>query len=154
MGLEWCERMVTKRSTGATAAAATAITLGATAVASIAALGLLTVYVARRVVTPSKMRAEDLRVLGCTDTTVTLSKTLDTLVPGRYGLWFSEGSGHAKLGEVLEVGQNWVVRELLSVDNGDLAIATRGSIAGWFYLEAAELGQPYSKLRSVRHRPG
>jgi alpha/beta superfamily hydrolase len=138
--------MVTKRSTGATAAAATAITLGATAVASIAALGLLTVYVARRVVTPSKMRAEDLRVLGCTDTTVTLSKTLDTLVPGRYGLWFSEGSGHAKLGEVLEVGQSWVVRELLSVDNGDLAIATRGSIAGWFYLEAAELGQPYSDV--------
>jgi len=96
--------MVRSRSRGSTAVAATAITLGATAFAGIAALGSLSVYVARKVITPTKTRLEDVRVLGCTDTTVTLSKTLDTLLPGQYGLWFSEGAGHAKLGAVVEVG--------------------------------------------------
>ena len=139
--------MAGRRSSGSTAMAATAITLGAAAFAGIAALGSLSVYVARRVIIPSKTRLEDLRVLGCTDTTVTLSKTLDTLLPGKYGLWFSEGSGHAKLGPVLEVGPSWVVRELISVDDGDLAAATRGSIAGWFYLDPQQLGVEYSEVQ-------
>jgi uncharacterized protein len=137
---------VSKRSSGSTALAATAITLGATAFVALAALGALSVYVARRLIIPSKTRREDLRVLGCTDTTVTLSKTLDTVLPGRYGLWFSEGAGHAKLGEVLEVGPTWVIRELTAIDHGDLATATRGSIAGWFYLDPEQLGVAHSEV--------
>jgi pimeloyl-ACP methyl ester carboxylesterase len=132
--------MVRKRTARGTAVAATAITLGAAAFAGIAALGTLSVYVARKVIIPSKTRREDLRILGCTDTTVLLSKTLDTLVPGQYGLWFSEGAGHAKVGAVLEVGPTWVRRELIGIDHGDLATATRGSIAGWFYLDPEQLG--------------
>jgi pimeloyl-ACP methyl ester carboxylesterase len=132
--------MVRKRTARGTAVAATAITLGAAAFAGVAALGTLSVYVARKVIIPSKTRREDLRILGCTDTTVLLSKTLDTLVPGRYGLWFSEGAGHAKVGAVLEVGPTWVRRELIGIDHGDLATATRGSIAGWFYLDPEQLG--------------
>jgi uncharacterized protein len=138
--------MERKRSSGSTALAATAITLGAAAFVGIAALGSLSVYVARKVIIPSKTRLEDLRVLGCTETTVTLSKTLDTLLPGQYGLWFSEGAGHAKLGAVVEVGPTWVVRELIAVDYGDLASATRGSIAGWFYLDPDELGVAHTDL--------
>src|ERR1700712_4739164 len=105
--------MARRRSSGSVAVAATAIALGAAAFAGIAALGTLSVYVARRVIIPTKTRREDLRILGCTATTVTLSKTLDTLLPGQYGLWFSEGAGHAKLGEVIEVGSDWVIRELI-----------------------------------------
>jgi uncharacterized protein len=132
--------MARQRASGSTALAATAITLGAAAFAGIAALGSLSVYVARKVIIPSKTRREDLRVLGCTDTTVLLSKTLDTLVPGQYGLWFSEGAGHAKVGAVLDIGPTWVRRELLGIDHGDLAAASRGSIAGWFYLDPEQLG--------------
>ncbi len=132
--------MVRKRGSVSTAAAATAITLGAAAFAGVAALGSLSVYVARKVIIPSKTRREDLRILGCTENTVLLSKTLDTLLPGQYGLWFSEGAGHAKVGAILETGPNWVSRELIGVDHGDLATATRGSIAGWFYLDPEQLG--------------
>jgi uncharacterized protein len=138
--------MADKRTSGSTALAATAITLGAAAFAGIAALGSLSVYVARKVIIPSKTRREDLRVLGCTDTTVLLSKTLDTLLPGQYGLWFSEGAGHAKVGAVLEVGPNWVRRELIGVDHGDLRAATRGSIAGWFYLDPEQLGAKHQDV--------
>ncbi|HEY1529617.1 MAG TPA: alpha/beta fold hydrolase [Galbitalea sp.] len=132
--------MARERTSGSTALAATAITLGAAAFAGIAALGSLSVYVARKVIIPSKTRREDLRILGHTDTTVLLSKTLDTLLPGQYGLWFSEGTGHAKVGAILEIGPNWVSRELIGVDHGDLGTATRGSIAGWFYLDPEQLG--------------
>jgi uncharacterized protein len=132
--------MARERASGSKALAATAITLGAAAFAGIAALGSLSVYVARKVIIPSKTRREDLKILGCTDTTVLLSKTLDTLVTGQYGLWFSEGAGHAKVGAILEIGPTWVRRELLGVDHGDLASATRGSIAGWFYLDPEQLG--------------
>jgi uncharacterized protein len=132
--------MAKRRSSGSTAVAATAIALGAAAFAGAAALGTLSVYVARKVIIPSKMRREDLRVLWRTENTVTLSKTLDTLVPGQYGLWFSEGRGHAKVGEVIEIGPNWVIRELIAVDYGDLGGATRGSIAGWFYLDPEQVG--------------
>jgi hypothetical protein len=136
--------MARTRASGSTALTATAITLGAAAFAGAAALGALSVYVARKVIIPSKTRREDLRILGATRDTVLLSKTLDTLLPGQYGLWFSEGAGHAKVGAVLEIGPGWVSRELLGVDHGDLAAATRGSIAGWFYLDPEQVG--------VRHR--
>ncbi len=132
--------MVRKRASGSTALAATAITIGAAAFAGVAALASLSVYVARRVIIPVKTRREDVRILGCTESTVLLSKTLDTLLPGRYGLWFSEGAGHAKVGAVMDTGPNWVQRELLGIDHGDLSTATRGSIAGWFYLDPEELG--------------
>ena len=138
--------MARERASGSKALAATAITLGAAAFAGIAALGSLSVYVARKVIIPSKTRREDLKILGCTDTTVLLSKTLDTLVTGQYGLWFSEGAGHAKVGAILEVGPTWVRRELLGIDHGDLASATRGSIAGWFYLDPEQLGVKHTDV--------
>jgi uncharacterized protein len=132
--------MVRKRETGSTALAATAITVGAAAFAGVAALASLSVYVARRVIIPVKTRREDVRILGASATTVLLSRTLDTLLPGQYGLWFSEGAGHAKVGAITDVGPTWVQRELLGVDHGNLATASRGSIAGWFYLDPEELG--------------
>jgi uncharacterized protein len=138
--------MARKPGAGTTAVAATAIALGAAAFAGVAALGALSVYVARRIIVPSKTRIEDLRVLGSTESTVTLSKTLDSLAPGRYGLYFSEGTGHARVGAILEVGPNWVIRELIAIDHGDLAAATRGSIAGWFYLHPEELDVPYEDV--------
>jgi hypothetical protein len=48
--------MARTRSAASTAVTATAITLGAAAFAGLVGLGALTVYVARRVVTPSKTR--------------------------------------------------------------------------------------------------
>jgi uncharacterized protein len=138
--------MARKPGAGSTALAGTAIALGAAAFAGAVGLGALSVYVARRIIIPSKTRVEDLRVLGCTPRTVTLSKTLDTLTPGQYGLWFSEGSGHARVGGILEIGPRWVVRELIAIDHGDLAAAARGSIAGWFYLHPEELNVRYEDV--------
>jgi pimeloyl-ACP methyl ester carboxylesterase len=123
-----------------------AIALGAAAFAAALALATLTVVVARKVVTPSKKRVEDIRILGVGDGTVTLSLTPDSLVPGTYSLWFSEGSGHAKIGQIVDIGATSVTREVLAVDYGTLDIATRGYLAGWVYLGPEQLEVPFEDV--------
>jgi dienelactone hydrolase len=138
--------MVRKPVTASRVAVGTAIVVGVAAFAGVVALASLSVYVARKVITPSKTRIEDLRIIDSTETTVTLSITLDTLVPGEYSLWFGEGTGHAKIGQILETGDDWVRRELFAVDYGELAVATRGYLAGWFYLGPEQLGFPFEDV--------
>jgi pimeloyl-ACP methyl ester carboxylesterase len=119
--------------------------LGFVALAT-AAAATLTVRVARQVVTPPKNREEDIRVLDVTATTVTLTATQDTLLPGRYGLWFDYGTGHARVGAIVDSGAEGVTRELLSVDFGRLLPGARARIGAWFYLEPGDLGYPFEHV--------
>jgi alpha-beta hydrolase superfamily lysophospholipase len=55
--------------------------------------------------------------------TITLGAAPETTVPGRYGLWWDSGGGHARLGAVLNAdavanGAELVVREVVGVDAG------------------------------------
>jgi len=128
---------------------ATAITLGVVGLAAVASIAsaALAVIVARSVVTPPRTRDEDIRILRSTPTTVTLSRTLDSLTPGQYSLWFSQDSGHARVGEIIEMDVAGVTRELIAVDFGDLSAATRGRFSGWFYLGPTELGLDYTDVQ-------
>jgi pimeloyl-ACP methyl ester carboxylesterase len=115
-------------------------------IASTIAAAALSVVVARRVVTPSKKRIEDIKVIAVGENTVTLSANSDTRLPGIYSFWFSQGHGHAKLGAILEASATSVTREVLSVEAGDLATATRGYLAGWVYLTPDDLGLEYEDV--------
>jgi alpha-beta hydrolase superfamily lysophospholipase len=112
------------------------------------ASSVLTVLVARTVVTPPRRRPEDVSVLVVDpeSATITLSDTPDALLPGEYSFWFAGGAGHAKLGEIIRRSEHTVTRRVISVDFGDLAKATRGRISGWFYLNPAELGVPFENV--------
>jgi len=127
---------------------ATAITLGVVGLAAVASLAsaALAVVVARSVVTPPRTREEDIRILGSTETSVTLSRTLDSLTPGQYSLWFDQDRGHARLGEIISMDVASVTRELIAVDFGDLSTAARGRFSGWFYLGPTELGFDYTDV--------
>jgi alpha-beta hydrolase superfamily lysophospholipase len=129
-----------------------AIVLGGTgAIAIIAsiAVGVLTLFVARTVVTPPRRRDDDTRVISADSAagTVTLSRSADALLPGDYSLWFSGGTGHARLGEVLGETDVSVTRRVIAVDFGDLAKARRGRLSGWFYLGPEEFGHPFTEVR-------
>jgi alpha-beta hydrolase superfamily lysophospholipase len=119
----------------------------------VAAVGLVTalviVMVARTVVTPPKRRSEDIRVLSVDEkrATITLTTSPDAALPGEYGFWFANGTGHARLGEVLFETEATVTRRVLGVDAGDLGRARRGRFSGWFYLSPADLGVPFSDVR-------
>jgi uncharacterized protein len=101
---------------------------GAAGALGVAATGLAA-YFARRVVTPDRRRPDDVMVhdvdLEATPPTITLGATPETTVPGRYGLWWDAGGGHARLGGVLNAdavanGAELVVREVIGVDAGTL----------------------------------
>jgi uncharacterized protein len=83
-------------------------------------------YFARKVVTPDRLKPDDTQILAVDDDTVTLELTLESGQPGRYGLWFDDGRGHARLGDILQVDREagLVRRVLEGVDTGELGAGT------------------------------
>jgi len=129
-------------------------TIALVAVAALSAslaTALVAVRVARNVVTPPQRRRYDIVVIAVDEAaaTITLSRTDDTVVPGRYSLWFDSDHGHARVGEILEQTADSVTRRLDSVQRGDLAGGTRARWAGWWYLTPADLGVAYRDLDIV-----
>jgi len=120
------------------------------AVVTIATLAVagVTLLVARTVVTPPRRRPENTRILsvdGAGDL-VSLSSTVDSRLPGEYSLFFADGSGHARVGDIVAETPGTVIRRLLRVDRGDLAHARRGRFSGWFYTGPADLGFPFENV--------
>lgn len=113
-----------------------------------AGLGVLTLVVARTVVTPPRRKREDATIVAVDlpGRTITLGRTGDAILPGDYGLWFSGDRGYARIGEILETSADSVTRRLIEVRFGDLAAATRGRFSGWFYLSPADLGSPFEEV--------
>jgi pimeloyl-ACP methyl ester carboxylesterase len=122
--------------------------VGAAVVASLAAVagGAFVTAVARKVVTPPAAATENLRILNRGERTITFASAPDARMPGRYSLWFSGGTGHARVGDVLSSTRVSVTRELLGVDFGDLTGAVRARIGGWFYCSPESLGLPFAEV--------
>lgn len=106
----------------ARAAALGAAVGGGAVVLAGAAVSGVAVHFARRVVTPDRVKPDDVRVLAVGDGTVTLDATPETTSPGRYGLWLQRGQGHVRLGDVVEkdVRAVTVTRRVEAVDSGRL----------------------------------
>ena len=121
---------------------------GAIGTIAAATAAVVTLLVARTVVMPPRRRPEDTRILsldGAGDL-VTLSSTADSRLPGEYSLFFAEGSGHARVGDIVAQTPDTVIRRLLGVDRGDLSRARRGRFSGWFYTGPDELGFPFEDV--------
>lgn len=103
------------------AALSVAVGGGAVVLAGAAVSGVA-VHFARRVVTPDRVRPDDVRVIAVGQGTVTLDATPETTSPGRYGLWLQRGQGHVRLGDVVEkdVRAVTVTRRVEAVDSGRL----------------------------------
>ena len=124
-------------------AALTLISLALAAV--LAALGVASVHMARRVVTPAR-RVPDTRILSL-DTaaqTITLSRTPDTELPGRYGLFTTGTASYVKLGSVLSEDDASVKRKLLTHIPADAQLSPDAAFSGWYYDSADELHLPYT----------
>jgi uncharacterized protein len=130
--------------------------VGAAGAVGVAATGLAA-YFARRVVTPDRRRPDDVAIhdvdLEATPPTVTLGATPETTVPGRYGLWWDSGAGHARLGAVVNAdavanGSDLVVREVIGVDAGTLSPgAARWNQYYVFGTPLSALGLGYEDVR-------
>ncbi len=108
---------------GRRAVAGVAAVAGTTAVASAVGSVAAAAYFARRVLTPDRQRPDDTTIVAARRDSLVLARDLDTVVPGRYGLWLDGGAGHARVGDIVaddpDIGT--VERVLLGLDRGDLS---------------------------------
>lgn len=111
--------------------------LSATAVASI--------HMARRVVTPAG-RVPDTRIvsLDTSAQTITLAKTPDTRLPGRYGLFTTGTSTYVKVGSVLSEDETSVKRKLLTHIGTDARLSPDAAFSGWYYDRPDQLHLDFS----------
>lgn len=101
---------------------------------------LLVFAVARRVVTPMR-RPTDTEILAV-DTgaqTIELQRTLDTELPGRYGLFTTGTYGYVKLGAVLSADSSSVRRKLLTQIEPGSRVDRAASFSGYYYSSPSEL---------------
>jgi len=106
------------------------------------------VIAARTIIVPPRTRIEDTRIVAFDRSarTITLGRSPDSIVDGRYSFWFSGGAGHARVGGIRSETADTVTRELLAVDFGDLDTARRGRFNGWLYLSPGDLDVPFEEV--------
>ena len=117
--------------------------------AGVAAAGaIIAVKFARRVVTPTAARDEDVRIaaVDLASGEVVLAASDESRMRGRYGFWFDHESGHARLGDVIGEDPRIVRRRIDGVDFGRFDRAARGRMNGWYHLGPWELGHDYENV--------
>ncbi|MGX5771208.1 alpha/beta hydrolase family protein [Microbacterium trichothecenolyticum] len=135
-----------RRTPALVAGVKAALTVLSVALAGVlGALAAGSVVMARKVVTPARRQA-DTRILAL-DTaaqTITLSRTADTELPGRYGLFTSGTSDYIKLGSVLSEDASSVKRKLLTHISADARLAPEAAFSGWYYDHPEQLHLPFT----------
>ncbi len=125
------------------------VAVGGLGAAGVLFAGAVTTSVARTVVKPPRRRVEDTRIIRYDEgaSTIQLGITADSVMPGEYSFWFSSGTGHARVGEVISRSPASVTRRVIAVDYGELNDAHHGRFNGWVYLSPRELEVPYESVR-------
>lgn len=112
-----------------------------------AASTMLVLSIARRVVMP-KRSGPNTRILAV-DTgaqTIELGRTLDTELPGRYGLYTTGTYGYIKLGAVLSADGTSVRRKLLTQIEPGARVDRDAGFSGWYYASPSELHLPWTNV--------
>lgn len=121
-----------------------AVTVLGLSLASVAtALGAISLRMARRVVTPAA-RIPNARITGC-DTaaqTITLERTPDTALPGRYGLFTTGTLDYVRVGSVIGEDATTVTRKLLTHVPSDAHLSSDASFSGWYFDQPEQLHLP------------
>ncbi|MBA8816085.1 alpha-beta hydrolase superfamily lysophospholipase [Microbacterium halimionae] len=120
------------------------VVLSASFTLVLSALGLVSARVARLVVTPAARRA-DLKILALDTSaqTITVSRTPDTALPGRYGLFTVGTEQYVKIGTVLAEDEKTVTRKLLTHIGAHARLAPDAAFSGWYFDRPEQLHLPY-----------
>lgn len=111
---------------------------------SLTMLGAVAMRVARRVVTPAgRVPDTDLVAVDLAAQTVTLRRTEDTVLPGRYGLFTTGTQTYVKIGAVLAADETTVTRKLLTQIGPDDRLSSDAAFSGWYFADPDELHLPY-----------
>lgn len=108
------------------------------------AMSAVIITIARRVVRPVA-RAVDTRIIDL-DTraqTITLDRTEDTVLPGRYGLFTHGTLPYLKLGSVLSETPGSVTRKLLTQVGEEAQLTSDATFSGWYFDRPEQLQLDY-----------
>ncbi|MDL9979723.1 alpha/beta hydrolase family protein [Microbacterium sp. ASV49] len=136
--------------TGAEPGLATGIRIALTVLSTalgvvLGALAILSLRVAREVVTPARRKADTRIVdLDIAAQTITLARTPDTELPGRYGLFTTGTESYVKLGSVLSQDATTVKRKLLTQVGAQSRLSPDAAFSGWYYDHPEQLHLPYT----------
>lgn len=121
--------------------------LGVALAASSAALGAVSLRMARTVVRPAG-RLPDTRIVGldAAAQTITLSRTPDTELPGRYGLFTVGSHEYLRLGSIVGGDDDTVTRKLLTHVAADGDLAPEAAFSGWYYDRPGDLHRPFRSV--------
>ncbi|WP_285137422.1 alpha/beta fold hydrolase [Microbacterium sp. lyk4-40-TSB-66] len=118
--------------------------LGLTLAASAAAVGAVSLRVARTVVQPAG-RVPDTRIVrvDAAAQTITLARTPDTALPGRYGLFTVGSVDYVRLGSIVGEDETTVTRKLLTHVASDGDLAPDAALSGWYYDRPEQVHRPF-----------
>nr|WP_154924044.1 alpha/beta fold hydrolase [Microbacterium testaceum] len=121
--------------------------LGVALAASSAALGAVSLRMARTVVRPAG-RLPDTRIVGldAAAQTITLTRTPDTELPGRYGLFTVGSHEYLRLGSIVGGDDDSVTRKLLTHVAADGDLAPEAAFSGWYYDRPGDLHRPFRSV--------
>ncbi|MCM3501854.1 alpha/beta fold hydrolase [Microbacterium sp. P26] len=121
--------------------------LSVTLAASAAALGAVSLRVARTVVRPAGRRADTRIVrLDAAAQTITLARTPDTALPGRYGLFTVGSADYLRLGSIVGSDEATVTRKLLTHVPADGDLAAEAAFSGWYFDKPDQLHLPVEEV--------
>jgi hypothetical protein len=122
-----------------------AVALFAALLTTLSLLGVVALRMARRVVTPAA-RVPDTHIvdIDVPAQTITLARTPDTELPGRYGLFTHGSTDYLKVGTVLSSDAHTVKRKLLTQVTGASTLASEAAFSGWYYERPDELHLPFT----------
>ncbi|MFV0374583.1 alpha/beta hydrolase family protein [Microbacterium sp.] len=117
------------------AATRAALAVSAAAMAGLAVLSAtVSMALARKVVRPRQPLTDiEIRAVDTAAQTITLSRTADTILPGRYGLYTTGTASYVKLGSVLSSDDRSVTRKLLTHVGPDSRLSSRAGFSGWYF---------------------
>ncbi|MGO1496094.1 alpha/beta hydrolase [Agrococcus casei] len=110
---------------------------------SLAAVGttVLSAVLAHLLVTPPKRKRDDVKILSLDEKTVTLNRTLDTELPGRYALWV--GDRLVRIGEIVDSTASTVTRRLSSRARLRIMGRKTARFSGYFLYRPRDLDYPF-----------
>ncbi len=116
-------------------------------VAASSVVAFVVFRIAHRVVTPAR-RMPDTEILGIDlgAQTIELSRTADTELPGRYGLFTQGTHDYVKVGSVLSTTPSSVRRKLLTKIGSEARLEPQAAFSGWYYSSPGELHLAYESV--------
>ncbi|MFJ4160575.1 alpha/beta hydrolase family protein [Microbacterium testaceum] len=121
--------------------------LGVALAASATALGAVSLRVARTVVRPAGRRPDTRIVrLDAAAQTITLGRTPDTALPGRYGLFTVGSADYLRVGSIVGEDDDTVTRKLLTHVPADGDLAAEAAFSGWYFDKPGDLLLPFHSI--------